>query len=233
MGSKKVWIVVVLVLFVMGCVTTGQTPTKSAKSSTANVKSVALVSLIVRNYGVYGSSGVIPSDLIDANMKKVLRLTESTLGNYWQVKPVNTFVKNRNYRSCAKGAAPRNYFTPNVGGKPMPVLFTSGRDFIKGNIDKDTARKLCRTMGTDAVALVYSEWFIQTGKFVPTTKALTKNCVSMYDRNGNHLFFDRKDVLGSKSIGSAYSGVHIDQNTIGYWLESYQQGIKTVFDKNS
>ena len=237
MVYKRIIGVLVLMLFVWGCVTTGQTPTESAKPSkeaatktqVKKVKKVALVSLIVRNYGIYGNMGMIPSDLINDNMINVLSLTESTIGEYWKVKPIKTFINNKSYRSFNTGSASSNYHTATVSGKQMPIFFNTGKDFIKGNISKETAQKLCKHLAVDAIALVYSEWYIQTGKFVPTTKALTKNCISMYDKNGKYLFFGRKDVLGSATVGSAFSGVHINEETIVHWLEAYETGIQKVF----
>ena len=241
MRIKKFWVLLVLVSFFVGCVLPGQKNTKStatpadtgAKTASANIKSVALVSLIVRNYGIYYNPGMMSPQLIDANLNKVLASTESTLGKYWKVKPVSAFVANKTYQGFSKGAAPADYFTPKVSGKAMPVFFTAGNDFIKGVISKDTAQKLCSTLGVDAIALVYSEWAVQTGKFVPTHKALTKNCVAMYDKNGKYLFYGRKDTLGSANIGSAYSGVHIDDKTVHFWLEAYDEGVKTVLDKEA
>jgi hypothetical protein len=239
MGNKKFLVLLALVLFFGGCVLPGQKNTKSTatpeatgtKTASANIKSVALVSLIVRNYGIYYNTGMMSPELINTNLNKVLSTTETTLGKYWKVKPVATFVANKTYQGFSKGTAPPDYFTPKVRGKAMPVFFTAGNDYIKGIISKDTAQKLCGTLGVDAIALVYSEWAVQTGKFVPTQKALTKNCVAMYDKNGKYLFFGRKDTLGSANIGSAYSGVHIDDKTIHFWLEAYEEGVKTVLDK--
>lgn len=236
MVFKKITVLLVLLLFFWSCASTGQTPTKSTKpTKTAATgtyeKKVALVSLIVRNYGIYGNMGMIPSDLINENMINVLSSTESTIGEYWKVKPIKSFINNQTYRSFNTGSVRTNYYTATVGGKQMPIFFNTGKDFIRGNISKEAAQKLCKHLGVDALALVYSEWYIQTGKFVPTIKALTKNCISMYDKNGKYLFFGRKDVLGSATVGSAYSGVHINEETIVHWLEAYETGIKTVFDK--
>ena len=59
-------------------------------------------------------------------------------------------------------------------------------------------------LGVDAVVLVYSEWGIDSGKFVPTMKALTKNCFAMYSKDGRKLFYARKDMRGAKVIGGAF-----------------------------
>ncbi len=234
MVKRQMLVLFVLLSVLFGCASSGRTSSKSNETSTqtARVKKVALVSLIVRNYGTYGTMGAIPPDLITDNMDNVLAATERTIGNYWSVKPINSFIHNPDYTTLAKGSARANYFTPRVNGQDMPIFPDGRKALIKGTIGKGTAQKLCRLLSVDAIVLVYSEWSLQSGKFVPTIKALTKNCITMYDKSGKHLFFGRKDTLGPHPIGGAYAGVHINEGTIGHWLEAYETGVKTVLNKH-
>ncbi|MGB2986490.1 MAG: hypothetical protein WBE26_11475 [Phycisphaerae bacterium] len=233
MVKRQMLALFVLVSVLFGCASSGRTSSKSTETSIlrARVKKVAIVSLIVRNYGIYGTMGMIPSNLITDNMNNVLASTERTIRNYWSVKPINSFIYNPDYTTLAKGSARANYFTPRVNGQDMPIFSNDRKDLIKGTIGKGTAQELCSILSVDAIVLVYSEWSLQSGKFIPTVKALTKNCITMYDKSGKHLFFGRKDTLGSHPIGGPYAGIHINEDTIGHWLEAYETGAKTVVEK--
>ena len=233
MVKRGMFALFVLVSVLFGCASSGRTSSKSSETSNvgAGVKKVAIVSLIVRNYGIYGSTGMIPSDLITDNTNNVLASTERIIGNYWSVEPVSSFIDNPDYTTLAKGSARANYFTPRVNGQDMPILSDDRRGLIKGAIGKGTAQELCRVLSVDAIVLVYSEWSLQAGNFIPTVKALTKNCITMYDKSGKHLFFGRKDTLGPHPIGGPYAGVHINEDTIGHWLEAYEKGVKKVIKR--
>ena len=216
-----------------GCASSDRTSSGSAALSitSTHAKKVAIASLIVRNYGTYGAMGMIPPDLITDNMDNVLVLTEKIVGRYWNIRPIHSFISNEEYTALAKGSPRATYFTVKCNDQDMPILFTDKKGFTKGAIAKETAQKLCSVLSVDAIILVYSEWSIQSGKFIPTIKALTKNCITMYDMSGKHLFFGRKDTLGPHPIGGGFSGVYINEDTIDHWSEAYETGVRTVLDK--
>ncbi len=234
MVRKMFLVLFVLMLLSSGCASSGEPTGKSTgtRPQRFSVEKVALVALNVNNYGTYGSRGIIPPQLVTDTMDSLLAATESTLGEYWSVRAVEDFINDESYYSLSLGRANERYFAPKVSGKEMPVFSDAKRDVIRGVLTKDTAQKLCETLAVDAVVLVYSEWSFQTGKFVPIMKAVTKNCISMYDRNGKHLFYDRKDVLGTKPIGGAFAGIHANESTIGQWVESYKTGVEFVLKRN-
>jgi hypothetical protein len=232
---KKIFLVLfVLMLFFSGCASSGQPTAKSpgTRAPRFSVKKVAIVALNVNNYGVYGAMGIIPPQLITDNMDNLLAMTESALGKYWSVRAVKDFINDESYYNLSLGRANKRYFAPKVSGKEMPVFSDIRQDVIRGVLTRDTAQELCETLAVDAVVLVYSEWSFQSGKFVPIIRAVTKNCISMYDKNGKHLFYDRRDVLGTRPIGGAYAGIHINEGTIDQWVESYKTGIEFVLRRN-
>ncbi len=197
----------------------------------AQITSVAIVTMAVNNYGFFGSQGMINRNLIAANTKQMLEKTEEILEKKWIVKPANSFINSSEYQRLSIEKAKDGLFTPVLDGTVMPIFTKDRKAIIKGNIPPEIAQKLCATLGVDAVVLVYSEWMTDSGKFIPTVKALTKNCFSMYTKDGHKLFFDRKDMRGDRVIGGAFAGVHINENTIDQWVDAYLSAAEIVFNK--
>lgn len=232
MSIKKIAMIVIVIagMILSGCVSSGTS--KAKPSEVKKIKKVALVALNVNNYGAFGTRGQINPRLINSNMNKMLSFTEKTLGKYWKVKSVKTFIKNKRYYNLSKGRANKNYFAPKVKGRTMPVFSKSNKEVIKGTLSKKIAQKLCKTLKVDAVMLVYTEWTTQTGRFVPITKAKSKNCISMYMKTGEQLFYARKDALGRKPLGGAFVRVQINQKTISQWVDSYKTGFKFILNQS-
>ena len=229
MSIKKIAMIAIAGMILSGCVTSG---TSLKPSEIKQIKKVALVSLNINNYSAFGMKGSIQPRLINSNVTKMLNFTEKALGKYWKVKRVRTFIKNKKYYNLSKGRANKRYFAPKVKGKTMPVFSKSNKEVIRGTLSKKTAQKLCKTLKVDAVMLVYTEWTLQTGRFVPITKALSKNCIAMYVKSGKQFFYGRKDVLGKKPIGGAFVRAQINQKTITQWVQSYKTGLKFILKQN-
>ena len=230
--SKKLLLnfaLIATVLFVQtGCKTVQQS-TMNAKSS---LSSVAVVSFAVNNYGAYGSSGAINPALLDSVMPQLLQKTEAILGEKLVVKPAASFVADKGYRDLSIGQVKSGLFAPKVNGSVLPSFSQNRKDIVKGVLQPETAKQLCQRLGVDAVVLVYSEWMIDSGKFVPTIKAMTKNCFAMYSKDGRKLFYDRKDMRGDKVIGGAFAGVHINEDTIDQWLNAYSKAADIILTKH-
>ena len=117
---------------------------------------------------------------------------------------------------------------PSYDGKSMPLFSKDRKQLIKAEVDKDVAVKLAQVAGADFILIAYSEWAVATGKFVPTSKALAKNVVSVYDASGKPVFQDRSDAQGDKTLG-AMGRVVVDQNSIGEWVAAYDKGIHALY----
>jgi hypothetical protein len=118
-----------------------------------------------------------------------------------------------------------------LGNASFQIFSASKKQLIKGIMDPETAKKLCKTLGVDAVVTFYSEWMVRTGRWVPTNKALTKNCISMYNKEGDRVFFARKDIVGEMTIGSAYSKTYVNQETVNEWVNASTKGMVMVLAK--
>jgi hypothetical protein len=192
------------------------------------IKSVAIVSFTVNNYGFFGQ-GPIDQQLINDNINGMLSDTEQILSKRWSVKPVQSFIDNPAYQALTVANAKRGLSSPVLNNCTMPICSDNRNALVKGVLSADQAKQLCSTLEVDAVVMVYSEWTLDTGKFVPTVKALTKNCFSMYDKNGTRLPYMRKDLRGERVIGGPFAGVYINEDTIDQWVNAYRQSVTTVF----
>ena len=192
---------------------------------------VAVVTLTVNNFGGalrWGEGDM----LIPTTMGEMLEITENALAGYWTVKPATEFVTNDDYRALSIGQVKSGLFGPTVNDQEMPSFTEKRNEVVKGVLEKSTAQKLASLLEVDAVVLVYSEWAVATGKFVPTSKPLAKNCLSMYDKSGKQLFYARQDVHGKKTLG-AMGHIALDDETIHHWSEAYSKGLDAILAKYS
>lgn len=230
--SRKLLLNFVLIATLLLAQTGCKTVQQSAVNADTSLSSVAVVSFAVNNYGVYGSNGAINPALLDSVMPELLKKTEAILAEKLTVKPAASFVGNQDYRALSIGQVKSGLFAPKINGNDLPSFSKNRKDIVKGVLPPETAKQLCQRLGVDAVVLVYSEWMIDSGKFVPTIKALTKNCFAMYSKDGRKLFYDRKDMRGGKVIGGAFAGVHINEDTIDQWLDAYSKSAEIVLKKH-
>jgi len=193
-----------------------------------NIKSVAIVSFTVNNYGFLGQ-GAIDQRLINDNINTMLEETETTLAKLWSVKPASSFASNQSYQNLMIANNKRGLSSPIINNNLMPICSDNRHNIVKGVLSSDQAMALCTELEVDAVMMVYSEWMIDSGKFVPTIKALTKNCFSMYNKNGQRLPYQRKDFRGERVIGGPFAGVHINEGTIDQWVNAYKKSVDTIF----
>ena len=192
---------------------------------------VAVVTLTVNNFGGALAWGV-GDTLIPTAMGEMLDITEAKLADYWTVKPATEFVGDEAYRALSIGEVKSGLFGPTVNEQAMPSFTEKRGDVVKGVLEKSTAQELVSLLEVDAVVLVYSEWAVATGSFVPTSKPLAKNCISMYDKSGKQLFYARKDVEGKATLG-AMGKVSLNEETIHHWSEAFSRGMDTILAKYS
>jgi hypothetical protein len=211
---------VLLVAFILGSAA-------DARAEPSETK-VALVTLTVNNYG--GALRWGQGDLlIPTTMGEMLEIAETALAKHWTVKPATEFVTDEAYRALSIGQVKSGLFAPTVNEQEMPSFTENRKEVVKGLLDKSTAQELASLLEVDAVVLIYSEWAVATGSFVPTSKPLAKNCVSMYDKSGKQLFYGRKDVQGKKTLG-AIGQVQLDSETIHHWSEAFSRGMDIILD---
>lgn len=196
------------------------------------IQSVAIVSFTVNNYGFFGQ-GPIDQQLINDNINVMLQQTEQQLGQRWAIKPASSFINNPRYLELTTTNDKRGLSSPVFNGQAMPICSANRNEIVKGILQPQQAQQLCQALDVDAVMMVYSEWTLDSGKFIPTIKALTKNCFSMYNKNGNRLPYQRKDFRGERIIGGAFAGVHINEGTIDQWVNAYQKSVTTLFGRQS
>jgi hypothetical protein len=107
-------------------------------------------------------------------------------------------------------------------------VFAADRSqLIKAGLDATQAQALAKASGADLVAVIYSEWAVATGRFVPTAKALTKNVVSIYAATGEVVYHARRDQVGNQTLG-AWGRVIVDEKTIDQWVASYDLALATL-----
>ena len=191
-------------------------------------KKIAVVSISANNFGnsLQGWNSADTKDLMAGRLNQMLDHTEQLLSKDWTVVKAATFAEKPDYQALA--GEQRDVGLPKFGNSSMPLLSKDRKQLVKAAIDKDVAGKLAKVTGADYVLIIYSEWAVATGKFVPTSKALTKNVVSLFDANGKQVYNDRKDVVGERTLGGM-GKVFVDAKSIDQWVDSYKEGINTLY----
>jgi hypothetical protein len=201
---------------------------KAKLKNNPNLKKVAIISLAVSDWGGSVNANSIGSEsvrtLVQNATGKMLTFTERELANFWQVKRVDSFITDSQYRKAAADIRV-SVHSPRVNGKEMPLF---GAGFKRGDITPEKAKNLCKTLGVDAVVLVFSEWTTATGGMVPITKARSKNVVAFWDKRGEKIYFRRIDVQGRKPIG-AFNIKAVNRETIEQWTDGYEEALRKMF----
>ena len=191
-------------------------------------KSIAVVSVSANNYSgsLQGWNSANASDLMGTQLNQMVGLIETLFAKDWTVVSAATFAGKDEFQLLA--GERREVGLPVFDGKTMPLFSKDRKQLIKAEVDKDVAIKLAQIAGTDFILIAYSEWAVATGRFIPTSKALAKNVVSIYDASGKKVYEDRADTQGDKTLG-AMGAVVVDQNSIGEWVTAYDKGIHTLY----
>lgn len=191
-------------------------------------KTIAVVSVSANNFSnsLQGWNNANSSELMGTQLNKMVGGIETLLSKDWTVVSASTFATKDEFQALA--GERREVGLPVYDGKTMPLFSKDRKQLIKASVDEDVAVKLAKIAGADYILIAYSEWAVATGKFVPTSKALAKNVVSVYDASGKQVFQDRSDAQGDKTLG-ALGSVVVDQNSIGEWVNAYDKGIHTLY----
>ncbi len=207
-----------------------------ASSSTALAKDapklhkVAIVSFSVSDVGgsvragSFGATSV--PKLITNTVNDMLKDAEKKLGSKWTMVKASSFINNGGYRKV--GVEKKlTVYVPKVNGKEMPVFTQVSKEIKGGIIDADKAKALCKALKVDGVVLIFSEWAAKTGSFVPTTKALTKNILTVWDSSGNMVVKKRVDTVGKKTLGAGGFKA-VNDETIKEWRDAYNRSLDQI-----
>ena len=191
---------------------------------------VAVVSLSVSDLGGSVQSGSIGSTpaakLITGAVNDMLNDTEKILGGKWTVVKASTFIDNPGYRKPAVEKT-LTVYVPQVNEKEMAVFTQVSKEIKGGILDAEKAKELCKALNVDGVVLIFSEWASKTGGFVPTTKALTKNILTVWDSSGNKVINKRIDTVGNKTLGVG-GFTAVNEETIGQWRDSFNRSLEEI-----
>jgi hypothetical protein len=189
---------------------------------------VAIVSISANNFGgsLQGWSDANSTDLMTSRLNSMLEFAETNFPKGWEVVPANSFATKPEFVALA--GEQRDVGAPMFDGIYMPLLSKDRKQLVKAMIDKDVALALIDVTGADFLVIIYSEWATKTGRFSPTTKPLTKNVISIYDNAGKQEFAGRIDKMGKKTLG-AFGAVYVDEDTIDYWVASFQDSLAAMY----
>lgn len=189
---------------------------------------VAIVSISANNFGgsLRGWANANSTDLMSSRLNVMLEFAEETFAAGWEVIPASSFVTKPEFIALA--GEQRDVGSPMFDGIYMPLLSKNRKQLVKAMIDQDVALVLIDVTGADFLVIIYSEWATKTGQFVPTTKPLTKNVVSIYDSAGKQEFKGRIDKMGTKTLG-AYGSVYVDNDTIDVWVDSFKKSLTAMY----
>jgi hypothetical protein len=191
-------------------------------------KKIAIVSISANNFGgsLQGWSDANSTDLMTGRLNDMLAFTEELFAKSWDVIPTSSFASQPEFISLA--GEQRDVGAPIFDDVYMPLFSKDRKQLVKALVDKDKLVKLAGITGADFMLVIYSEWTVKTGQFVPTSKPLTKNVVSIFNASGKQVFKGRLDKMGSKTLG-AFSAVYVDEETIDYWADAYKASIAAMY----
>ncbi|MDH3973918.1 MAG: hypothetical protein OEV42_06525 [Deltaproteobacteria bacterium] len=200
------------------------------KKPATPIKRVAIASFTVSDWGGSVKSGSVGSNsvsnLINGTLGKLVSSTEKSLSKRFKVKSVKKFITNKTYQKLGSEKV-LTVYTPVLRKKSMPVFTTVSRELKGGMIKPETAKALCKTLKVDAIVLIFSEWTVKQGGFIPITKAVSKNVFTMWDRDGNIIARKRIDKMGTKTLGAM--GIKaVNEDTINEWGDTSRQSLEQI-----
>ena len=192
-------------------------------------KSIAVVSLSANNWSnaLNSINSKEASDLMDTQINRMLKLAEQKFAEKkFKVIPVETFIAKTEFQALAGDQ--REVALPQFEDVSLPLMAANRKQMVKCRLDKKRAINLTKVTGADYVAVIYAEWAVKTGKFVPTSKALSKNVIGIYDNKGKQVYFGRSDKMGNAVIGGM-GAVAVNEGTIKQWVVAYEKGLDALF----
>lgn len=194
---------------------------------------LAIVSLTVNDYGgqLQNTSNSNVEGLVAKKIDEMLGFSEQAFASAgWTVVPTSEIVAAPAYKKASVGKLFEGVYGPKPGGQEMLSLANRRKDLVKTQLDPKVASELCAGLGVDLVALVYSEWAVDTNSFTGLTSPLTKNVVGVFDAQGRQLFQARQDEKGDKVLG-AFGRAVVDAATLDVWVGAFQKGLNTLIQK--
>jgi hypothetical protein len=215
------WIVLFAVLLATGC-----GASLSSIASSTRGQRIAVVSLSINDFGgtLQGWNSARTSDLMYSRAATMVSMAEQQLATHWTVVPAPTFVANPAYQQMG---TMHEVAVPYFNGVPMPVMAPDRGSLIRARLMPQQAQALAQIAQADLLCVIYSEWGVATGGFIPTSKALAKTVVSIYDSSGNLLWSGRDDQRGERTIG-AMGAVVVDNNTVDEWVNAYGSSFANI-----
>ena len=191
-------------------------------------KKIALVSIAANNYGdrLQGWNSENTTGLMASRLNSMLEVTEATFAADWDVVPASTFASKPEFLALA--GEQRDVGLPMINDVLMPLFSIDRKEMIKATIGQEVVLALLELTGADFLLIVYSEWTLKAGNFIPTNKAMTKNVFSIYDNAGEKIFKVRLDKVGKKTLG-AMGRVFVDADTINQWSNSYNESVAAMY----
>jgi hypothetical protein len=187
-------------------------------------RSIAVVSLAVNDFGnsLQGWNSTLTGDLMTSRAATMVQIAEGQLANRFNVVPAAAFVASPAYLSVPQGR--HEVGAPVFAEGPMPVFALSRGDLVRAELRPEQAQALAQATGTDFIAVVYSEWGVATGGMIPTSKALAKTIVTIYDADGVRVASQRDDERGERTLG-AFGRVVVDENSIDEWVGAFERSV--------
>lgn len=193
-------------------------------------RSIAVVSLAINDYQgqLQGWNETRTGPLMASRAAAMVAIVEQHLAQSFNVVPASAFVGNPAYQAVPQGA--HQVAVPLINGAIMPVFGMERGDLVRGEMDPGQAQALAAAAGTDFIAVVYAEWGVVTGGFIPTSKALSKTVVTIYDASGVRVAHQRVDERGERTLG-ALGHVVVDENSIDEWVMAFDRGLARMVQR--
>ena len=191
-------------------------------------KTIAVVSVSANNFGnsLQGWNAANTTELMGDRLNQMIEYTENLFAQDWEVIRAPSFANALEFQALA--GEQREVGLPIYGEQSMPLFSKDRKQLIRAEVDKDVAQQLASVTGADFVVIVYSEWSVATGRFVPTSKALAKNVVSVFDASGKQVYDDRDDQTGERTLGGM-GKVAVNEGTIDQWVAAYRKGVENLY----
>ena len=190
---------------------------------------IAVVSLSINDYNgaLQGWNATRTGDIMTSRAAQMVGMVEARLSQRYTVIPASAFVATPAYQQVP--SVPYDVAVPFINGVPMLTFGPSRGELVGARVTPDQAAMLCQATGAQYIAIIYSEWGVATGGFIPTSKALTKTVVSIYDQTGLHVAQQRLDARGERTLG-ALGMVAVNDGTIDEWVNAYDRSLASMIE---